>query len=543
MVKNIKSGNWLIAILLACITAVILTSTAPTIGLTWDEPMYITGADSYAAWFDVLAGNPKQAVKAETIDKYWTFNHEHPPLEKIWSGLVAKAARHFFDELTANRLGVILMVSLLIAMLYLIVAQTYGKAAGFFAAAALLSMPRFFFHAHLAALDMPVAVASFGLAFIFWKTIDRKGWAWGILCGVVLGLAAATKLNGVFILIALILWSLFFRRKWSVVLRFLLTGFTSVLIFFLIWPWLYHQTWVRIMEYVNFHLHHFAVGQWYLGHFYMTPPWHFTFVILWAVVPLSVMILCLAGMARAGKGKQDGGMAWLLIMCIAVSILPFIIGKSELHDNDRLFIPVFPFIAALAGIGFDWLIKGLEKIFIRIKQPALTITTPIIMGIALLISQSAAMAGLYPHLLSYYSEGVGGLRGANKLGMETTYWCETYSAALPYLNSQAKPGDTIWVEPLSANVLIYYQTIGRLRRDVQIMTPPNTQSVLQPASSEPVSKTPWQADWFIVQYNQSQFVRNGSDMYSLLQTLDSRKPVYQVISQGVPLMRLYGVLK
>jgi len=30
-------------------------------------------------------------------------------------------------------------------------------------------------------------------------------------------------------------------------------------------------------------------------------------------------------------------------------------------------------------------------------------------------------AHMYPHLLSYYSEAVGGLRGATRLGLETTY--------------------------------------------------------------------------------------------------------------------------
>jgi 4-amino-4-deoxy-L-arabinose transferase-like glycosyltransferase len=26
-----------------------------------------------------------------------------------------------------------------------------------------------------------VAVASFVLTFLFWKTVNRKGWAWGLL--------------------------------------------------------------------------------------------------------------------------------------------------------------------------------------------------------------------------------------------------------------------------------------------------------------------------------------------------------------------------
>jgi len=532
-----KPGNGTIAILLACVTTIILTATAPAIGLTTDETTYIAGADSYAHWFGILVKDPARAFTHATIDTFWTINHESPPMEKIWSGLVWLAARHVFDELTAKRFGPILLVAFLVALLYLMVAGTYGKAAGFFAAVALMSLPRFFFHAHLEALDVPVAVASFALTFLFWKTVDRKGWAWGLLWGVVWGLAVAVKLNGVFIPIALVLWFLIFRRKWSVILHLLLMGLVAVLTFFLAWPWLYYQTWTRVMEYVNFHLHHYGIGQWYFGQFYMPPPWHFVFVILWAVVPLTVMTLFLVGIARAGKGKQDGGLAWLLVLSVLVSISPFIFGRNLLYDNERLFMPVFPFLAALAGIGFGWLVTCLGKLAERFKRPALAIPAAVILGLALLLPQCVTMAELYPHLLSYYSEGVGGLPGATKLGLETTYWCETFAAALPYINTHAKPGDVIW--SADNDVLRYYQIIGRLRQDVWFM------------GNNPTQKVPGQqgdgvlgdADWYIFQYRQSQYGTAGERGYLPMQILETQTPVFEVSYQGVPLMKLYSALK
>jgi 4-amino-4-deoxy-L-arabinose transferase-like glycosyltransferase len=162
-----KLGNGTIAIFLACITAIILVATASDIGMTWDEPVYIESAHSYAKWIYLMVTNPAQALKPATIDTYWGIVHEHPPVERIWSGLVYAATRHIFDNLTANRFGSILMVALLVALLYLMVAPTYGKGSGLFAAAALMSMPRFFYHSHLVALDVPVAAASFALTFLF----------------------------------------------------------------------------------------------------------------------------------------------------------------------------------------------------------------------------------------------------------------------------------------------------------------------------------------------------------------------------------------
>jgi 4-amino-4-deoxy-L-arabinose transferase-like glycosyltransferase len=532
-----KPGNGTIALILACLTAIILTATAPAIGLTTDEPAYIVAADSYARWFYLLVKEPGRALNPAAVTNYWMFNHEHPPVEKIWSGLVWLATRHFFDEPTANRIGPILLVAFLVALLYLMVVGTYGKTAGLFAAAALLSLPRFFLHAHLVALDVPVAVASFATIFLFWKTVDRKGWAWGLLWGLAWGLAVAVKLNGVFISIALVMWFLIFRRNWSVALRLLLMVLVALLTFFMVWPWLYYQTWPRLIDYVNFHLHHYMIGQWYFGQFFMPPPWHFIFVMVWAVVPLTVMILSLVGIIHAGKEKRDGGLKWLLILSVFVSISPFIFGKSLLYDNERLFMPVFPFLAALAGIGFGRLVTYLQKITERVKRPALAIPAAVILGIALLMPQVVTMTGLYPYLLSYYSEGVGGLRGAKKLGLETTYWCNTCADALPYINIHAEPGDIIWSE--DSNMLHYYQTIGQLRQDVLITDKDPVEIDSGLLGDGIIGK----ADWYIFQYRQTQYGVDGEKGYLLLRKLATQTPVYEVSYQGVPLMKLYGALK
>jgi 4-amino-4-deoxy-L-arabinose transferase-like glycosyltransferase len=535
-------GHGSIAVLLACLTAILLTATAPAIGLTWDEPNYIAGADSYAAWFGVLLKEPARAFSYAIIDKYWIVNHEHPPVEKVWSGLIWTLARHVFDDLTANRLGVILLVAFLVALLYLLVAKTFGKAAGLFAVLALLSMPRFFFHAHLAALDVPVAAASFAVIFLFWKTIDRKEWWWGILLGVIWGLAVATKLNGVFIPISLVIWSLIFRRSWGTALRIFLMGISAIAVFFLVWPWLYNKTWDRIMEYVNFHLHHYQIGQWFIGKFYLPPPWTFVLVILAVVVPLSTLILVLVGMVRAGKGKKDRGLVWLLIISGLVSISPFLLGKSLLYDNDRLFMPVYPFLAALAGIGFGWIKDLLTRQFEKVNRLRLATPAILLFGMILLAPQSVIMSRLYPHLLSYYSETVGGLRGATRLGFETTYWCETFSAAFPYINAHARPGDSVWAEPWSFDVLLYYQSIGKLRPDLSILNVAPTQSVLGIRDLQPVSGNIFSADWIIFQYRQSQYGSLGED-YLPRQILKGRKPVYELSYQGIPLMDLYTRIK
>jgi hypothetical protein len=324
-------------------------------------------------------------------------------------------------------------------------------------------------------------------------------------------------------------------------LRMVLTGLTACLTFVLVWPWLYHQPWSRIYDYAKFHLDHVKIGQWYFGHYYLPPPWHFVFVMLAVVVPLTVLLMAVIGMARAGKGRQDKGLVWLLIISAVVSVLPFAIGKSLAYDNDRLFMPVYPFLAALAGVGFGWVWTGLQKLSARIRRPVLFIPVSVLLTVGFFLPQTIAMIGLYPHLLSYYSEAVGGLPGATKLGLETTYWCETYAAAFPYINTHAKPGDRVWVEPWSYDVVIYYQLHGRLRSDVKVLaSDPGIMSLFGPGAPQPVYGLFYDADWLILQYRQTQLEQWGGEylyMPDYLKSLDP--PVYQISYQGVPIMKLY----
>jgi 4-amino-4-deoxy-L-arabinose transferase-like glycosyltransferase len=525
----------IIAFILFIGAALLLYGTADPIGVTWDEPAYIPASQSYANWFELLFKAPTIAAKPAVIDQFWNLNHEHPPVAKVWYGLVWKIATEVFhasNELTSIRLGPILMVAVLVALLYLLIAEHFGIPAGLFAALGLLSMPRFFLHAHLASLDVPVCVMWFLFIFVFWKTVDRKGWAWGILWGFLWGLAVATKLNGVFIPFVPLLWSLFFHRKPGLLVRLVTMGFFGAGTFILVWPWLYHQTWTRILEYVSFHVNHGAIGQWYSGAFYLPPPWFYVYLILWAVIPLTLLGLFLLGVIRGVRPKSDdSGLTWLLIMNVLVTILPFMFGKTLLYDNDRLFMPVYPFIAALAGIGFGWLLGWILKVLDDRKRPVLAGATGLLLGVALLLPQTLSAVNLYPHLLSYYSESVGGLPGATRMGLETTYWCETYASALPYINAHASPGDTIWTQAWSFDVLKYYQKIGRLRSDVVVL--------IVGMDSFNIKNV----DWFIFEYRQTQFGEAGAEHYLPLQLLKTQTPVYEVVYQGIPLMKLYGRLK
>jgi len=133
-------------------------------------------------------------------------------------------------------------------------------------------------------------------------------------------------------------------------------------------------------------------------------------------------------------------------------------------------------------------------------------------------------------LLSYYSEAVGGIYGAKILGLETSYWCETYSNVLSYLTTHPKPGAVVYAE--CQDVLIYYQLHDRLRSDLQIANGPDAVPAFPSSHLNP--DTFIEADYVIVQNRQSGFYR------TLRKWMYARKPIYEVRYRRIQLIAVYG---
>ncbi|HEX2993249.1 MAG TPA: glycosyltransferase family 39 protein, partial [Anaerolineales bacterium] len=539
------------AALIMVLTLILLVATESRIGLTWDEDIYMRASEIYTSWFGKLITQPVAALTKSGIDESWSFNNEHPPLDKIWSGIVWSGARFIFNHLTAHRLGNMILVSIMIGLLYWLIADAYGSAAGLAAVAALLTMPRFFFHTHLAALDMPATCAVIFVTFLFWKTKENLSWKWTVTLGLIWGLAFATKVNAVFVPAILFLWALLFRRQLKLLVRIVVMPLIGIPFAFVIWPWIYPDIGQRILGYLGFvTVEHWKIAQWYLGKLYMPPPWHFPFVMAWAVVPLTLTVLYWIGIVRAGwKWREADSFGGLLFLNVLVPILALTTGKSMAYDNERLIMHVFPFLAGLAGMGFGWLLTGIRQAADRMQRPRWAVPATVLVVLLAFLPQSISLVRLYPHLLSYYSETVGGIPGAARLGLETTYWCETYSAALPYLNEHVKPGDVIWVDPLSQNVMVYYQLHGRLRGDVKIAYSPYapTWPFVYEAYGPPTPATHFTSDWIVLQYRQTlmESTPKNPDRHFFSPHPDSQwtsthKLQYQLNQDGVPIMEIYS---
>jgi 4-amino-4-deoxy-L-arabinose transferase-like glycosyltransferase len=523
------TGNVVVAIILALFTAILLLATAPDIGLTWDEPTYIVSSENYMRWFSELRSNPVDAISRERIQTHWEFNSESPPFSKFWSGLFWVGTKSVFDDLTAHRVGNIVLASLLVALVYVGTSAGYGQTAGLAAAASLLTMPRFFFHSHLASLDVPVSTLTFAAVLAFWWLRQRPGLKWSLLLGLVWGLGILTKINALVIVpLVLSLWIIIFRRGLKLFGRLVIMGLSGVVIAVTLWPWMYHDTLGRLQEYLGFMtVNHYEVIQYYFGHFRSPPPWHFPFVMTLVVVPLTLTLLYSLGAVRVITEKRRDSLGWVLTLGAAVSLLVQANGRSQVFDNERLLMPVFPFLAALAGIGLAWLVQGIDKLSKRIEKPTWKQPLRIMLVVAVFVPQLVNAYDLYPHLLSYYSEGILGLRGARRLRLETTYWCESYQDALVYLNTHAPEEAVVWAE--CRPVLLYYQRHGLLRSDIQVADGWKTEDGMEGHVAT------WEeADFAVIQNRESGLWR------PLRNWINSRAPLYRLSRQSVQIMGVYA---
>ncbi len=529
------------ALIVGILAAALLIFTADEIGLTWDEPAYIAASESYIGWFQRLASGGTAALQPAAIDSAWSVNHEHPPFNKELSGLVWALARNVTDDLLAHRVANILLVALTAALLYRMLAEELGEIAGWAGAAALIAMPRFFFHAHLAALDVPTACMIVIVTYIFWRTRENHSLWPALLLGIVFGLAVATKVNAAFVMPTLFLWALVFQRRWYLLIRLALASVIALPVYFGLWPWLYYDTVARLKEYIEFQtVTHWQIAQYFLHARYMPPPWYFSFVMVWAVIPLGTAVLYFLGIARAFFRRK--GRAFLCLM-ILNALVPLIIpaaGKSMVYDDERLFMAAFPFLAALAGAGFAWAVQGLMALFRRIRRPVLGVLASAGVALIFLAPPIHSIAVFYPHLLSYYSESVGGLPGATRLGLETTYWCESYREAIRFINEKAEPGDNVWAEWWSMDVLVYYQMHGFMRKDLRLSVPYNYWPVFGYGSFFPqVWRDYADSDFVIFTYRQTLlYIDNGAPA-PLLTWASRRTPAYRVEREGVPIMEVY----
>ena len=178
----------------------VLVNTNSWVGIPRDESIYFYAADRFADWFEASTQGKIDALSPQSLERGFKFNREHPMLMKSLFGLSHRYLHQRWgwidDGILAYRLPSMLLATLAIYLSVLLAFALGGFWTALSAGLFLMSMPRLFFHAHLACFDLPVTCMWLLICYAYLQAL--QSFRWVIYSGILLGLGLATKLNTFF---------------------------------------------------------------------------------------------------------------------------------------------------------------------------------------------------------------------------------------------------------------------------------------------------------------------------------------------------------
>lgn len=517
----LEKKDWAIALGIFVLVLALLLATMD-IGFTRDESFYFHAARDYIRWFDglfdgIAKGTWRESFTKATIDKHWSYNHEHPVLMKTLFAL-SDALFHrklgWMESSTAMRLPTAALSAMLCSGVFLFARQLFGRFAGVVAACALILQPRFFFDAHLACFDAPIGAMWFLTVYAYWKSFESKRWA--VLTGVFWGLALATKLNAFFIPIVFVLhwlvatwpqWRLsrskesglrigFPQMPWALVAMALL----GPLIFYLHWPYIWFDTFARVKWYMMFHLEHVHYFARYFGQNLIRPPFPVSFPVgmTLVTVPATILFASTLGagfyvwksgvfermkvVASSLKARQlpEASVTWratglLLFLNFLVPIAVIAQPGTPVFGGTKHWIPSMPFMAMMAGFGVMLAVHyALEWWRVRrdsdedVQTGVVSKVLFLLAFVVVLFPASGELYRSHPQGIAYYNELIGSYQGAADAGMLRQFWGYASRQTLPWVNENAPQKSRIDPQNTTGWAWQELQREGLVRDDLKV---------------------------------------------------------------------------
>lgn len=388
---------------------------------------------------------------AENIRRNFPWEPGGPPMHPPLGNWILGAVHHLFDPDPDNpasvsvvpaRFGLPLVFGLLALLVGLATARAEGTTAGTVAAAAVVLVPRVFGHSHLAGLD-PITALFCTAALFAVIEAERRGTRGGpfALAGVVWGLAMLTRLHGLLLAPPVVVW-LVWRMRRRALLPLAAWGTTGAATFFAGWPWLWLAPVEHLKQFLGTATRRQAVHVYYLGRIWddVDVPWHYPWVMFMLALPVGLLLLGLVGVWVKRRDLHSAPGFVLLIGTLVWLLSVFSWPGTPVYDGVRLFLPVFPLWAVAVGVGAAWLIE--RPVLQRFSPSARGLGVGLFVGL-----QGVGLIVHHPCQLSHYSLLIGGLAGADRVGMEATYWGDSVSETLLAEAARAAPGGRILFAP------------------------------------------------------------------------------------------------
>jgi 4-amino-4-deoxy-L-arabinose transferase-like glycosyltransferase len=431
-------------------------------GITCDEPLDVRPGRTYVL---TLLREGAGFWKPATVDRVFRDNAEHPPLGRWLLGIASYlgeplenlgllGGRDPFD-VHAGRIAPAIAFGVMTGLIVAATARNIGRVAAIAAGCAIVAAPRLFAHAHLAALDTFLCLFSIAALIAVDRALSRpKALVALTLAGFVWGLAILTKIPAWLLVPVVFLESLArlgFRRG---LIGFACWIFAGIATFIGGWPWLWTHSFERIRAYFGTGIERIPLRVEYFGTYYWDRevPWHYPWIYFVLTIPIGSHLLGTIGAIRFAGSRASRSFARPFVITIAIFLIVFST-RVPVYDGERLFLIVFPAYAVLIGDGFSAVWRALAGRFVKIRVGL----------IAFMLIQFYGTIAYHPFQLSYYNMISGGLKGAERLGLEPTYWGDTVDRVLlDELANRARPGETVSLVPTLHHIQAIAATTDRL---------------------------------------------------------------------------------
>lgn len=447
-------------------------------GLAWDEALIAPWAEEKLRWFEGLPGSWSWEAFYGSVGRLTS----HPPLFQYQTALAIKLFGDPVGTLFAARIASAVSMAGLLAAVYFFTLRTVGAVAAAAATIFLTAIPQVFEHSIMATCDAAISLWWFAAAALFYAAMHNRRLAWA--AGLAAAFAFLTKINAIALPLVLWPWGLYsFGRRalpaivWTVIL--------VPTLFYALYPAMWPEPFVGAGKYLGDKfgfvvtaysalgidlktagdaahrmLQRTEVPVLFFGHVYARAPWHYAVVMTLITTPVAVIAWAASGAARLLKLGRPGLMpflAWNIVFWLGA----FSVGLGRPYDGTRLFAVIFPFVAVMAGSGFEaaWMYFPKTKAGRGLLGVA---------AVATVASLSLAFFPIQPFGMSYYNSLVGGLPGAAERGLSVTYWGETADSEITApLNGNAGEGARVAAFPMDSIYVENLRFFGLIRPDMR----------------------------------------------------------------------------
>lgn len=437
--------------------------TLPNYGISWDEPTHFKRGQAYL-WFMLTGDNNYEKLpdydleRAQTDPDYHerSFYHDdthnaafyrtidggHPPLSDIFASatnLIFYQKLGILGDVESYHLFEIAVASLSVGFIFLYVYENFGFWAAFLSSTFYATYPLFWAESHFNIKD-PVETSWIVVTlYFFWNGVVRISPIYLILSSVFAGLALGTKLNVVFLPLAVLPWMFYLFKSKKIELKsllgskhFLLACFLfpviTFSIFYFFYPFLWDDPIVNIGKVLTYYertaldpsFANAVLSSWKL------------YAVRWVLLttpPLVLLGLALCVFHLRKHLRHKNAFLFFVILWFLVPILRVSIPGVNIYGGVRQIMEYIPAASILAGVG----------IFLSIEKIKAKKAVFVVVALFALIISLTNLYRLHPNENVYFNFLTGGLGGAVESGVPAAgnSFGNTYYQGLMWVNENA----------------------------------------------------------------------------------------------------------